>query len=267
VRKEATNLYCQLLLESKDAGSTEKVLEVISDAEIKRDPNLKILKSKALGQLGRVDEATDCLLSAFDSCQCQISEGAMEVLAEIAERIDQLEANNSDFAAKLRNYKKLAQICLDCSGGGQRYLAELRMAEFSIFEAAKDSEKLSAVENLLDGLAKKEAGDNADLIRCRARLLTSHGKFEQAAGLWSKLCEMEKDGSQPQVSRSYKWWQGKYFELYCLSKMGQIKKEDLLHCIEVLENSFADIPQFWGEKLKKLKKDVATEGTEGTESF
>jgi len=27
----------------------------------------------------------------------------------------------------------------------------------------------------------------------------------------------------------------------------------LLHCIEVLENSFADIPQFWGEKLKTLK--------------
>lgn len=253
VRKEAINLYCQLLLESKDAGSTEKVLETISDAENRRDPNLKILRAKALGQLGRVDEATDCLLSAFDSCQCQISEGAMDVLAEIAERIDQLEANNPDFAAALRNYKKLAQICLDCSGGQQRYLAELRMAEFSIFEAAKDSEKLSAVENMLDGLAKKEAGDNADLIRCRARLLTSQGKFEQAAGLWVKLSEMEKNSSQPQVSRSGKWWQGKYFELYCLSNMGQIKKEDLLHCIEVLENSFADIPQFWGEKLKTLK--------------
>ncbi|MCX5634782.1 MAG: hypothetical protein NTW55_02915 [Planctomycetota bacterium] len=187
-------------------------------------------------------------------CQCQVSEGGTDTLADVVERIDQLEANNPDFAEALGNYKKLAQTCFDSLEGQQRYLAGLRMAEFSIFEAGKDSEKLSAVENMLNGLAKKDAGDDADMIRCRARLLTSQRKFEQAAGLWGKLCEMEKNGSQSQVSRSGKWWQGKYFELYCLSKMGQIKKEDLLHCIEVLENSFADIPQFWCEKLKTLKR-------------
>jgi hypothetical protein len=189
-------------------------------------------------------------------CQFQVSQEGADTLAWFVERIDQLEANEPNFSEIAGNYKKLAQTCLDNLDGQLRYLAGLQMAELCIFEVAKDNEKvekLLVVENFINSLAKKDAGDDAGMIRCRARLLTEQGKFEQAAELWGKLCEMEKNSSQPQVSRSYKWWQGKYFELYCLSRMGQIKKEDLLHCIEVLENSFADIPQFWGEKLKKLK--------------
>jgi len=40
----------------------------------------------------------------------------------------------------------------------------------------------------------------------------------------------------------------------CLAKIPRPHKKDILHTIEVLENSFADIPPLWAEKLNSLKQ-------------
>ncbi len=254
VRIDALNLYCRVLLEPKDPCLAQKVLDVLSDDEIRRDPNLNIVKSKAFGQLGRFDESAGCLLAAFDTNNCRIAEPAMELLSEITDKIDLLEASNLDFSKSLQLYKKLALNCYDCLEGQPHRRAGSQAAEISIFEAAKDNEKLLTVEKFLNNITKEHTPDSAELLRCRARLFTEQGKFQEAAQLWSKLCEIQKSISPSQTKRTWRWWQAKFFELDCLSKLPQTKKEDLLHSLDVLENSFTDIPPFWAEKLKSLKK-------------
>jgi hypothetical protein len=54
--------------------------------------------------------------------------------------------------------------------------------------------------------------------------------------------------------QNWRWWRAKFFELYCWSKMAGTKKEDLLHTIEILENSYTNIPNLWSEKLNGLKQ-------------
>jgi hypothetical protein len=68
------------------------------------------------------------------------------------------------------------------------------------------------------------------------------------------ICEMLKTQPAEPPQHSRQWWQAKYFELEYSAKMPGVLRRDTAHAIEVLENSFNEIPQFWDEKLKKLKE-------------
>ena len=48
LRTEVINVYCRLLLESKEKSSARKVLDILADVEIAIDPNLNIFKANAL---------------------------------------------------------------------------------------------------------------------------------------------------------------------------------------------------------------------------
>ena len=292
LRIEAITIYCQLLLESKDKGSAQKVLNVITKADTIREPNLNVFKSKALRQLGRLGESADCLLFAIDPNRCEHANEAMELLSEVIDKIDYYQAKKDDFPKMVQNCYKLASFCYNCFDGRQNRWAGLLLAEVSVFAAEKEKGKLPAVENLLNNLAG-DAND-VNLLRCRARLLSEQDKFCEAAGLWAqvaKIRESESPSANPVRSerdltlkkgrqkgtrspggtdtasewtsnganqRNWKWWRAKFYELYCWSKCPQAQKENIPHTIDVLDASFTDIPPLWAEKLKQLKQQAGS---------
>ena len=178
----------------------------------------------------------------------------VEVLSEVVDRIDQLELQTDDFDKMIDDCKKLAEfsnVCLHNRKSG------LILAEISIFAAVKEKEKLLACEKLLDGLAENNKDNDVDFLRCRARLLAKQGGFDEAAELWAQICGIRKSESASANQRNWKWWRAKFYELYCCSKQRQNGKESISHTIEVLENSFSNIPPLWAEQLSLLKKQCA----------
>jgi hypothetical protein len=110
------------------------------------------------------------------------------------------------------------------------------------------------VEKLLTDMTKNTEHQDVDTLRCRARLRTKQGRFNEAAPLWAKIAEMRRRESTEAARRSHRWWRAKFYELYCWARLPQTQKEDILHALEVLENSFTDIPPPWAEKLAALKQ-------------
>jgi len=253
LRTEVITVYCQLLLESKDKASAQKVLDVLTDVEIATDPNLSVLKSNALRQLGRLDESAECLCELVNSNSGKYAE-AMELLSEIIDTIDYYQAKLDSFPKMVKDCYKLACYCRDCAGPGDSQRAALMVAEITVFATAKRSEELSRVDKLLNDLGRDTSGNNVHLLRCRARLLTAQNKFADAARLWARIANIRKNKSRETARRTWKWWRAKFYELDCFAKIPQTEKKDILHTIEVLENSFTDIPPLWAEKLNLLKQ-------------
>lgn len=235
----------------KDKDSAQKLLDAFTEAEAARDQSLNVFKSKALRQLGRLDESARSLLKAIDPNRCEHTGESMELLAEIIDQIDQVQVQIDNFPEMIQDCKKLAEFCRACLNG---QTPSLLLAEISIFAADKEHGKLSAVEKLLNSIVKDGLSGDIDFIRCKARLLTKQGKFSEAAGLWTQICKMRKNEMTSANQRSWKWWRAKFYELYCWDKMPQTPTKDILHTLEVLENTFIDIPPLWTKKLNSLKQ-------------
>jgi len=253
---EAIIIYCQLLLEKADKSSAQTVLNFLSEENPAWNLTLTQIKSKALRIIGRLDEAASCLAESIIIDSGSLSGEAMELLAEIVDRIDQVQEQTEEFPKMMRDCKKIAEFCYRCSRDRQ---SGLFLAEISIFAAAKEKGKLLEVEELLNNLAEDGADDEVDFIRCRARLLSEQGKFDEAARLWAHVAKIRKSEALSANRRSWKWWRAKFYELNCWAKRPRVQKMDVLHTIEVLENSFPDIPPLWAEKLNSLKKQCGSE--------
>lgn len=186
-----------------------------------------------------------------DSNDCEYTGEIMQLLAEVTDEIDRIQADEPDWLELMEDCKRLAKICYGCLDKPDKQLAGLFLAEISVFAANKEKSKLSEAEELLSSISQQ--GRNVDFVRCRARLLAEQNKFASAAALWSEICEIRKNDVPSTNQRSWKWWRAKFYELYCWSKSPQTQKEDVLHTIEVLENSF-DIPALWSENLSSLKQ-------------
>ncbi|MBN1392693.1 MAG: hypothetical protein JW947_07805, partial [Sedimentisphaerales bacterium] len=253
LRAEAINIYCRTILESEDTASAEKVLETLTKAENTTGVNIDLLKAQALQRLGRLSESARCMLSAIEGDSGSLAPAVSELLAEVIEKIDDFKDTNSPMT--MENYKKLAQFCYSTLNDRQ---SGLLLAEISILAADKNRKKLSEADNLLSKLAAD--GNGIDLLRCKARLACEKTEFDKASSLWAKIAEMQKNKSPQTDRQNTKWWRAKYYELYCLSKCPQAKNGEILHTIEVLENSHADIPPLWSENLKMLKQQLAKSG-------
>ena len=186
-----------------------------------------------------------------DSNDCQYAGEAMELLAEFIDRIDQIQADSGDFIGVAQDCKKLAEFHYSCLND---HTSGLYLAEVAVFAANKEEEKLLEVEKLLDSLDKNGLSVDVDFLRCQARLLGQQGKLDGAARLWGKICKVRRNDTPSANQRSWKWWRAKFYELGCWAKQPQSSKKDALHTIEVLENSFDDIPPLWAEKLSLLKQ-------------
>jgi hypothetical protein len=119
-----------------------------------------------------------------------------------------------------------------------------------LVEAGEDEGKISMAERVLSRYRGRD--DNIEMIRCMARLAGRRGEFGKGARLWERIC----DGRKPAkgADRDWRWWRGKYYQLWCWSQVPGVTAGDGRHAVEVLENSFSDIPDFWAVRLAKLKK-------------
>ncbi len=252
LRTEAINIYCRLLFDSKQIASAPKVLDILGKTEIEADPNLNVYKSKALRQLGKLDEAAVCLCEIAGSNINKYTE-AMELLSEFIDKIEYYQAMFEDFSKITKDCYTLACYCWDYGRTEDSRRAALILAEISTFITEKDKSKSSAACELVDSWIQKGDTNDIDLLRCRARLLTAQGKSAKAARLWAQLANMQKIKSRQKNQQSWKWWRAKFYELDCFSKMPQTDNRGILHTIEVLENTYTDIPPLWAEKLNLLK--------------
>jgi tetratricopeptide (TPR) repeat protein len=258
LRTEAIKIHCRLIFQSKQIASAWKVLDVLTDSDIAVDPNLNILKANTLRQLGRLEESADCLLKAIGLDHADYVIEAMALLSEIINKIDQLQEQSNDFPKLVGNCEKIARYCerisLSTFGLVPVSKARLYLAEISVLAALNKQEKLLAIKKLLDDLPSNDKNDNANFTRCRARLLTTQGKFAEAAHLWAHLAKIHTNETHKANQRRWKWWRAKFYELYCCAQIPQTEKQGVLHTIEVLESSFTNIPPLWAGKLNLLKQ-------------
>jgi len=258
--EELEYLYCAVL---DGCGKTEEVEELLE--KIASRPAGKWRNKAGLELIVRAIQQNryenpnqrNKLLGRFssliaDGSDCKYTGVAMVLVGEVIDEIDEIQQRADDFDKAAKDCRVLAEFCFGCLEGEARRHAGLYLAEASIFAANKEEEKLSAVEELLNDMAKSGNGD-INLLRCRARLLSEQGKFGEAAELWAKICEIRRGETAEADKRSWKWWRAKFYELYCLAECPQTRKAGIYHTIEVLENSFTDIAPVWAEKLNSLK--------------
>ncbi len=257
LRREALNVYCLSLLERADAQSAQKVLDILDKADKTTGIRLDFFKAKAFQQIGEMEQAVHYMNSAVMPDSGSLAPEVTQLLSEVVENIEQFETGAGDFNKMLDNCRELAEFSNKSLNNRQ---TALLLAEFLVFAADNEQSRLIEAENLLNIFAGQTDTNDVDFLRCRARLLTEQHRFDEAARLWAKLCRMqEKSEMSPANQRSWKWWRAKYYELYCWSKLPQTKKEDVSHSIEILENSFRNIPPLWAGKLSLLKRGAAAE--------
>jgi len=252
LRIEAIKIYCKLLLDSDDKTSAQKVISIINDSQGACDPNLIVLKSAAFLKLEIPDKSADCLIKVAQPKHCRYIDQTMQLLSYVIEKIDSEQVTNQNFTGMAENCKKLAEYCYECLDGQQKRQAALYLAEITLFAVNDEDEKLSEIELLLNNFENTNTRD-INLLRCKAGLFTKQKKFKEAAELWNRIGNMRKFDEQTENQRSWKWWRAKYYELECLSKTQDKQKNEIVHTIEVLQNSFTNIPQLWAEKLAELK--------------
>jgi hypothetical protein len=253
VRAEATELYCQLILENDDEASAQKVLTMLERTEGLDVQRSGVLRAGALKRLGRLPDAVTELLVTAKSDSCGCAEQGMEVLRAVLDsRIDECAESMADFGEYIYNCDRLAQYCMGCGRAEGMGPAELIRAEIAVLAAGDDKEKLGEAEQILIKLAKRGYDNDIDWLRCKARLLKAKGRFADAARTWGRICTaLRTTGASQRQSRQ--WWRAKFYEIQCWAKLPDTTKADVAHAVEVLASSFRDIPTFWAAKLEELK--------------
>lgn len=246
LRTEAVTIYCQLLLENNNTVSARKALDILSYSQT-HQPTLTLLKSKALFQLDRLAESARMLLDLNDPNYTGFYNHAMVLLEQTTEKIDLLQSQEQNFQQTIQTCEKISHICYAHLKDTQKYQAGIYFAEITLFSDENHPAKILQAAKLLSDLEKNSPQD-PNLVRCRARLLTEQGKFEQAANIWAKIAKK----LEPNCDR---WWRAKFFELNCASQVKNVSKNNIAHSIEVLEASWPDVPPFWDKKLKLLKQN------------
>ncbi|MCK4913231.1 MAG: hypothetical protein KAS69_01375 [Planctomycetes bacterium] len=190
-----------------------------------------------------------------DGNDCKYTIEIMEFVSKIVETIEQVQADCTNFAGTIKNCKKLAEIYHNCCNSRQ---SSLMLTEINILTAQENQQELSKIQELLSSMEAPNSSE-VNLIRCKARLSAEQGKFCKAAELWAELAQIHKTDSYATNQRSWKWWRAKFYELFYQAKCPQTQKTDILHTIEVIENSYTNIPQLWLEKLDTLKSQLNQE--------
>lgn len=78
------------------------------------------------------------------------------------------------------------------------------------------------------------------------------GQWTEAVGYWQGIRHACEPTDKIKRTRSWHWWQAKYYELFCYSRLPQVTKEDLTHAVQVLGALYDDIPDCWNRKLAAL---------------
>jgi tetratricopeptide (TPR) repeat protein len=252
LRLEAMDLYCRTILDIDITDNSTKVLKLLNSAESTPDFPYDLYRAQATSQLGRLEESVRFLVKAVDVNDNSLTSQAVALLSKILDKIELWQQNARDFNEMLVNCANLAQFA--CKSLNNRQTA-LILAEVSTIQGKRGQPALSEAEG--ESFFSMDQNDIISM-RLKARLLMTQVDFEQAANLWAKITELYLNESAEQNHKSYGWWQAKYYELECMSKVPSANLKDIHHTIEVLQNTYAEIPAPWSEKLDSLKQRCIT---------
>ncbi|MBN1816901.1 MAG: hypothetical protein JW828_06045 [Sedimentisphaerales bacterium] len=253
VRTQAIVLWCRLTLEKPTSQEAEKVLQLL-DTVTDMDPaTAAVLRSMALrtqkNDLNAYPKAAAAISSVLDSPDQNVLAEALAILTDTIERIDQFQAikNYPSFVLRLRKLALYAIAELDAE---QRSQMQLIMAEL-LTVLPEDKEALEQARSLLDYLHPGPNTQDFDWMRSKARLLTANKQFVEAAETWEILSQAaggyrDKD--------PWSWWQARYYQIYCYSRISSTRPSEIYHAIDVLLNSTPDCPPFWKDRLNALQK-------------
>ncbi len=211
------------------------------------------LSKRTSGSNFQIDEedTAQYLVSAISTDNIPGKDSLLVFLSYCLENIEQITTDVQDRENFLRNCKQLAQYVHQKTNSASAvfYLAEIT----SLFKITSRDELLK-IKIMLDGMNIEKPP--VEYLRAKARVETALTHYQQAVMYWFKITEILPEPS-PNGTGSYRWWRAKYFQLYCLSKIPGSKK-NIVHTIDVFENSYRDIDEPWRTKLRKLKKIVTT---------
>ena len=186
------------------------------------------------------------VLKAMEQRDCRLSEYVLVMLAKITGRIDEYERQLP--ASVMQSCYNTALDYYNCFQGQQKISAGIFCAELATFVRGRAN-----AGRFLDDLVEIADENDINILRCKARLLMTEGKYSQAALLWARIAGSRKSLTEADSLSNWQWWRGKYYELYCASKVGRADDAaGIRHSAEVLLNSGADIPAFWKEKLMEI---------------
>ncbi|MBE0537704.1 MAG: hypothetical protein IH624_18725 [Phycisphaerae bacterium] len=249
VKRQATALYCKMLLERSADGDAQKVLDLLGPLPANPEWTLHVLKATALDKTQRADEAVAVLADAFDTLTCDAAPAVYAILTNIVERIEQYQSTPADDARLADKCRRLAALCLDCADAPGRPQVELLYAEITLLAQAPHEPAPAKIEQILNDPAHEH--HHADWLRCRARLLTAQGRHDEAFAAWAALRESLAKTTDP--ARPWQWWQAKYYELLSFRQSSPDNHAKVAHAVAVLQGAFSDIPPIWAQKLTALQ--------------
>lgn len=249
VRDEAAYLYCRTLLDFGDKQSAWKVLDLLDNPQINRFAMFNTFKSQVLQRTGRLEQAVELMSDVVSSDSSgSAAPQIVELLSNVLDNCEPGESCAGRGDTMLRNCIGLAEYA-DRFGRSRR--SSLVLAELNLLVAKPQKSNFDEIERTLSTCEKR---DDINWLRCSARLLGAEGKLERSAELWAQIGRIHRNDKNPQGERSWQWWRAKYYELHCLAQPSDAEKRNIIHTIEVLENTFIHIPSPWAEKLRLLKQ-------------
>ncbi|MGA2093804.1 MAG: hypothetical protein ABSH16_10415 [Sedimentisphaerales bacterium] len=243
-RLEAMDLYCRTALGRDNNDSAAQVLALLDSAESTPDFPYDLYRAQATFRLGRLEDSARFMSKAVDANDDSLPPQAVSLLSEILDKIELWQQNARDFNEMLQNCANLAQFAHKSLNDRKTICI---LAEFSVIQKKDCPEPFSSIDE-----------DDINTMRPIARLLVLQGNFERAARLWTKIVELRRNDLQSPNQKSYGWWQAKFYELECLTKLPAANLKDIHHIIEVLQSTYAEIPVPFAEKLDSLKQRCIT---------
>jgi tetratricopeptide (TPR) repeat protein len=240
LRSEAMDIYCQELLNRDNKDSATLVLSLLDAAEETPGLRYDLFRAQALLQSGRLEESAHFMSKAVIIDSGSMAPSAAQITSEIVNKIELWQQDANDFNQMLLDCNTLADFANKSLNSRQTALI---LAELSILQGKRFLTPFSQTDE-----------NDITWLRVQARLLMQEGSFEKSAKLWAKIAESRRYETTGSNQKSYGWWQAKFYELYCLANIPQPDKQNIRHAIEVLQNSYTDIPRPWAEKLNGLKE-------------
>ncbi|MFH1370724.1 MAG: hypothetical protein ABII09_05505 [Planctomycetota bacterium] len=245
IRRDAMNIYCQLLLHRDSSDAAAKILDILNAAEPTPGLRYDLFRAQSFWKLGRLEESARYMSKAVNENNNSLTPLAGQITYEILNKIEIWQQNALDFNQMLLDCNTLAEFAHKSIDNRQ---TALLLAESSILRG-----DLNLAQSLLNLLADE---NDIGWLRPQARLLMARGEFEQSAKLWARITELRRNDMTELNRKSYGWWQAKFYELDCLAKSPDADKQNIAHTIDVLFNSLSYIPPLWAQKLELLKKQL-----------
>ncbi|AQT68423.1 hypothetical protein STSP2_01583 [Anaerohalosphaera lusitana] len=253
LRLRALATYGNWLLETDNEDAPTRILNLIDPESAARTEHLCTTRTRALLRADKHTHAVTTLLQ-FDKPDSDWAATGIHVLTEILNGGENVHASGAyTLTPPPAKYLSLADKCL-------RILptptAKLTWAELTILSQTTDTPNrtdLNEIREILEELTQTEYSESVPYLRCRARFFTLQNKFTQARRLWTTIAAHRKS-AQNSNTPSWQWWRAKYHELQNWSQTPKTNPADLNHAVDVLLNSFSEIPEPWPEKFVSLKE-------------